>query len=69
MPRRDDSRNGGGPRERRRDTPPTPAATAATEPRASTGATKRSRVRRCDESKSESEPTEVAALARFWQTK
>lgn len=64
---RDDSWNCGGPRKRRRDTP-TPAATAATDPRASTGATERSRVRRCDESKSESKPAEVAALARFRQT-
>lgn len=68
MPRRDDSRCGGGSRERRRDTPPTPTAPAATEPRAGTGATKWPRVRRCDESESESEPAEVAALARFRQT-
>jgi len=67
MPWRNNSRNGGGPREWRGDTP-TPAIAAAAEPRTGAGATQQSSVRRCDKSESESESAEIATLARFRQT-
>jgi len=66
--RRDNGWSGGGPRERRRDTPSTPAVAAAAGPRAGAGAAQQPGVRRCDKSESEPEPAEIAALARFRQT-
>lgn len=62
------NRCGSSPRERRRDTPPAITIAATAESRTGPGATQQSCVCKRDKSESESESTEVTALARFWQT-